>query len=116
MLHNLAIVDPNIEISSDYIDVSRRNPLCPGVRSVGVAERDVHTRYFFILQNVANDIFKSSIRSDGKFTDTITVLVTVSVVPKVLFKLLVIGAYLSQAVAFYSERQRGLFQIPELAA
>src|SRR5207248_6033557 len=53
--HDLAIVGPDIEPSPNDIDMRRRGPLSPRMRSIRVAESHMHAGYFFVLQNVANN-------------------------------------------------------------
>src|ERR1035438_268930 len=49
--HDLAAVDPDIEIAAHDVDVGRRVPVRPGVGAVGVAEGDVNAGDFFVLRS-----------------------------------------------------------------
>src|SRR5664279_6339578 len=54
--HDLAAVDPDVEIAAHDVDVGRRVPVGAGVRAVGVAKGDVNAGNFLVLEDVTNDV------------------------------------------------------------
>ncbi len=85
--HDLLVIDPNIKLSSDHVDVSRRVPLCSSVRAVRITKSDVHAGIFFVLQNLPNHILQFDIGANGKFADAIAVLIRVCVTPEITLKI-----------------------------
>ena len=55
-LHHLLIIEPDIEITSNTVDMGFRNPIGSGVFRVWMSERNVNARNFFVLQNIADDM------------------------------------------------------------
>src|SRR5690349_16457401 len=64
--HDLPPIDPNIELSPHHVDVRCRIPVGAGVRSVGIAERDVDAGNLLVLQDVADYVTHPDIGADGK--------------------------------------------------
>src|SRR5205823_617617 len=112
--HNLAIVRPNIEPSPYNIDVRRRAPLSPSVCSIRIAESHVYSRYFLVLQDVADHLMEGEIGPDSKFADAVAVTVPVSIFPEFLFEFLIRRTRVCQPIAFYREGQGRRLEIPEL--
>src|SRR5207302_7504609 len=74
-LHDLFIVEPNVEIATDAVDMRLRRPICAGVVRVRMPKSDVNAGNFFVLQNIADHVRASSVGADGEFADPVAVLV-----------------------------------------
>ena len=59
-----------------------------GLAAVGIAERDVHARHFFVLQQDADHVAEREVGAEGELADAIAVLVGVAVVPELPLELL----------------------------
>src|SRR5664279_2223635 len=54
--HDLAAVDPDVEIAAHDVDVGRRVPVGAGVCAIRIAEGDVNAGNFLVLEDVADDV------------------------------------------------------------
>src|SRR5579863_1965478 len=116
VLHDLLVIDPNVEFSADHIDVRSGIPIGASVRPVGISKRDVNARIFLILENFANQIFQPNIGADREFTDTVAVGVRVSVLPEIVLEFPIGRVRLGEAIALHADRERSFFQVSELCA
>src|SRR5439155_5859686 len=89
-LHHLLAVEPDVEIAADAVDVRFRNPVGAGVLGVWMAESDMDSWNFFVLQNVADDVRAGCVRADGKFPYAITVFIRARVSAKFIAQILVL--------------------------
>ncbi len=89
LFHDLLVVNPDIELGTDDVYVCGGSPVGAGVFGVRVAERDMHARYFLVLEDMADDMFELDIGTDGKLTDTFAVFIGMAIGPEFLFELLV---------------------------
>ena len=69
LLHDLQVIDPDIELRPDNIDVGGGCPICTGVLCVRMSERCVVARNFFILQDVTDHVLELDVRADGELAD-----------------------------------------------
>src|ERR1035438_5897607 len=99
--HDLAAVDPDVEIAAHDVDVGRRVPVRAGVRAVRIAERDVNAGDFLVLENVADDVMDGDVGADGEFAHAVAVLVGVAVAPELGFQFPVGAVGFSQAAFHY---------------
>ena len=101
-------LDPDVETETYDIDVRARTPGSAGMFSVRIAESDVDTGKFFILQNIADHTLDAKVGADGKLAHAVGVLVGVSVGPEVGLKLLVGAGTRPDAIGcnFNGERSR----------
>src|ERR1035438_2463159 len=109
--HDLAAVDPDVEIAAHDIDVGRRVPVRPGVRAVRIAERDVNAGNLFVLEYVADDVVNGDVGADGEFAHAVAVFVGMTVAPELGFQLLVGAAGFLQAAVHHLDGQRSLAQV-----
>src|ERR1035441_7986148 len=109
--HDLAAVDPNVEIAAHDVDVGRRIPVRPGVRAVRIAERDVNAGDLLVLENVADDVVNGDVGADGEFAHAVAVLVGMTVAPELGFQLLVGAAGFPQAAVHHLDGQRSVAQV-----
>jgi hypothetical protein len=89
--HDLLAIHMNVEAKPDDVDVCGRIPVCARVRAVRIAERDVHAREFFVLQDVSDHFMQFHVGADGELADAVAVLVGVGVAPEILPQLQVLG-------------------------
>src|SRR5262249_6143669 len=87
LTHDLEVIHPYLKAPPNHINVRGGVPLGAGVLAVGVAEGDVHAGKLFVLKDVANYLLQFDVGADGKFADTVAVLVGVRVIPEVVLKL-----------------------------
>src|SRR5229473_5576612 len=114
--HDLRSVHPDVEIPPHHINMRGRVPLCPSMRPIGIAKRNVYSRIFFVLQDLPNHVLQLDVRADGKFAYTIAVLVRMGVAPEVAFQLAIDGMGLSQPVTLHPNGQRIFPQAAKLRA
>src|SRR5439155_26065551 len=103
--------DPDVELPPNYIYVGRGIPVRARMRRVRIAERDVDTGNFLILQNVADHVANRDVRSNGKLAYAVAVLIRVTVAPEIVFQLAIRRVRLAQAIAFNPNRERRVAQI-----
>src|SRR5579871_4032302 len=58
ILHDLLVVDPDVELPAHDIDVGRRIPLRAGMGAVGIPKRNMDARIFLVLQNLADHVLQ----------------------------------------------------------
>src|ERR1017187_8683822 len=114
--HNLAAVDPDVEIAAHDVDVGRRVPVRAGMRAVRIAERDVNTGDFLVLENIADDVVNGDVGADGEFAHAVAVLIGVAVAPELGFEFLVGAVGFRQAAFDHLDGQRSSVQIAVLFA
>ena len=81
-MHDLTIVDPDIELAAHDINVSSRVPVGSGVSGVGITEGDVDAWNLFVLENVADHVANGDVGADGKLTHSVAIFVGVTVCPE----------------------------------
>ena len=111
--HYLFAVEPDVEITSDAVDMRLGNPVCAGVLGVGMSKSDVDTRDFFVLQNVANNMRARRVRADGEFPHAVAVLVRAGVGAKFVTQILVLRLQRTDAIIFHFDGKRVGFEIAE---
>src|ERR1017187_7443516 len=109
--HDLAAVDPDVELASHDVDMGARVPIGARVRAVRIAESDVNAGNFFVLQDVADDIVHTNVGADGELTDAVAELVGVTVVPELALQFAVGAAGLAQTAVFHANGERGGRQV-----
>src|ERR1019366_8451532 len=114
--HNLAAVDPDVEIAAHDVDVGRRVPVRAGMRAVRIAERDVNAGDFLVLENVADYVVNGDVGADGEFAHAVAVLIGVAVAPELGFEFLVGAVGFRQAAFDHLDGQRSSVQIAVLFA
>src|ERR1039457_3934831 len=114
--HDLAAVDPDVEIAAHDVDVGRRVPVRAGVRAVRIAERDVNAGDFLVLENVADDVMDGDVGADGELAHAVAVLVGMAVAPELGFEFLIVAAGFAQAAFRHFDGQRILAQVAVLLA
>src|SRR5205823_6585413 len=70
-LHDLLVVEPDVEVAADAIDVRFRDPVRAGVFRIRMAEGDVDAGNFFVLQNVADHVGAGGVGAYGEFADAV---------------------------------------------
>src|SRR5215831_3426005 len=111
--HDLLVIDPDIELPADNVDVCRRVPVRPGVRAVGIPERDVYSRVFLVLQDLADYVLQVNVGADRKLAHAVAIGVGVGVLPEIILQFAIVGVGLGQAVAFYADNDRRVAQAAE---
>src|SRR5437899_2979056 len=53
---DLVVVDPHVALAGEYVDVRLRFPVGVGLTAVGISERYMHARKFFILKQNADHL------------------------------------------------------------
>src|SRR5580700_11287880 len=113
--HDLAVVGPDIEFATNHVDMRGTPPGGARVRAIGVAERDVYARDFFVLQNIADHVAHSDVRANGEFADAVAVLVGMGIAPEFVFERAVGAVRLGEPVAFDADGKRMACRSPYLA-
>src|ERR1035437_10144527 len=114
--HNLAAVDPDVEIAAHDVDVGRRVPVRPGVCAVRITKGDVNAGNFLVLENVADDVVNGDVGADGEFAHAVAVLVGMTVAPELGFEFLVGAVGFPQAAVHDLDGQRSVAQDAVLLA
>src|SRR5262249_2625727 len=109
-------VDPDVELPTHDVYVSRRIPVRAGVRGVRIPERDVDAGNLLILQNIADHVPNRNIRADGELAHAVAVLVGMAIPPEIVFQPAIRRVRFSQAIAFDPYSQWRLPQVSILLA
>src|SRR6266699_1220540 len=104
--HHLFAVEPDVEVAANAIDVRFGNPVRSSVFGVRMAEGDVDTWNFFVLQNVPDDMLASRVGADRKFADAIAVFVGAGVGAEFGTQIKVLGQQRSDALVLPFDRER----------
>src|SRR4029077_6397449 len=88
--HDLLVVQPDIKLPSHDVNIGRRIPLCPGMRSIRVSKRNMHSGILLILQNLSDHVLQINIRPDGELPNAVAVLVGVWIPPEICLQFAVI--------------------------
>src|SRR5260370_27866659 len=105
-MHDLAPVNPDIELAANHVDVSGRVPVGAGVRAVRIAERNMDARDLLILENVADHIANGNVGADGEFANAVAVFIGVAVIPELLLQGFVCGVSFDKPVVLYANGKR----------
>src|SRR5271170_7750399 len=98
LLHDLPLVDPDIEVAANHVDVRAGVPPGSSVFPIRIAEGDVNAGKFLVLQDLADNVGQLNICADGKLAYPVAVLVGVGVGPEILFQLFVFAEDLGDAI------------------
>ena len=101
LLHDLLSIHPNVEFAADNINMSGRIPVRPRVEAVRIAESDVYTGIFLVLQNLADYVLEANVGADSELTNAIAILVGVGVLPEVFFKFAIVRVGFGETVALH---------------
>src|SRR6266540_176531 len=115
-MHNPSPVDPDVEPSSDDVDVRRGVPLGARMRPVRVTERDVNPWKLLVLKDVSDDTGELDVGAYREFADTIGVFVRMRIAPERVFELLVVRMRVSQPVVLDANGERRVREAPETFA
>src|SRR5437764_9561165 len=108
-LHDLLVVEPDVEVAADAIDVRFRDPIRSGVLGIGMPKGDVDAGNFFVLQNVADHVGAGGVGAYGELADAVAVLIRVRVSAKFFQQLFVRALEITDAVLFdLNSQRRGL--------
>src|SRR5581483_8851459 len=99
-----------------HVDMSGGIPVSPGVRAVRIAERDMDTGNFFVLQDVADHVANADVGADGEFADAVAELVGMAVLPELIPQFVVGAASLAQTAVLHANRERSRAEIAVLLA
>src|SRR4029079_2412746 len=101
--HNLAAVDPDIELPADHVDMGGGIPVRAGVGRVRIAERNVNSGNLLVLQNIADHVPHRDVGADGELAHAIAVLVGVAVLPEFIPQFTILGVGFYQAVVAHRD-------------
>jgi len=110
LLFPVLVFQPDVEAEPYHIDVRRGAPGRTGVFAIGVAEGDVDTGEFFVMQNVSDDVGDADVGADGELTDAVGVLISVRVGPEILLELLIGTGAGDDAILRDLDGERGGFE------
>jgi len=79
VFHDLEVVYPYIKCTADNINMCDRAPRRARMSPVRITECNMTAGDLLVLQDKPADIFYSDVRTDGKLSDAVGVLITVSV-------------------------------------
>ena len=85
---DLHIVDPHIAVAREHVDMGLRFPVGTGLAAVGIAEGQMNTGNFFVLQQDADHVGEGEVGAERQLPYPVAVGVTVAVLPEFLLQLL----------------------------
>src|SRR5207245_11716728 len=91
-------------------------PLRSSMCAIWIAEGDVDSRIFLILQNLPNHILQLNIGSNREFSHQVAILIGMGVAPEIGFQFAIIRMGFRKPVTLYMNGQRILSQAAELCA
>src|SRR5438874_6303043 len=84
--NHLLVVDPHVARAREHVDVGARLPVGARLAPVRIAEGEMDTRRFFVLQEDADHSFERDIRAECQLADSVAIRVGVTVVPELVLQ------------------------------
>lgn len=86
------------------------------MRPIRIAEGNVNSRQFLVLENVPDNVFQSDIGSDGELAHPVAICVRVRVIPERLLQFFILRVRLRQPVPCDANCERRVLKISEFRA
>src|SRR5439155_13582208 len=108
------VVDPDVTFTREHVDVRARAPRRARLVPVGIAERQVYARHFFILQQNADHVGQADVRAERKLADPVAVAVGMAVRPELVHEISAAALDARQTAGFNRQHHRRRLQVAVL--